>query len=79
MIKIVTQGSKGQLEMTPQKTCRLGRKQKLLQEYNLELSIVTAYGISLTHGTLCTLRALGILDYTDKWKMVFQPSHIQYF
>lgn len=73
------QGSEGQLEITPQKTRSLVRKQKLLQEYSLELSIVTTYGISLTLGTLCPLRALGLLGYRGKWKTVFQPSHIQYF
>ena len=75
----MTQGSEGQLEMAPQKRCRPGRKQELSQEYSLELSVVATYGISLTHGTLCALRALGLFGYIDKWKKVSQSSHTQYF
>lgn len=76
----MTQGSKGQLEVTPpQKRQRPGKKQELSQEYSLELSIVATYGISLTCGTLCALRALGLFGYIDKWKTVSHPSHPQYF
>lgn len=78
--KIVTQG-RGTVRSDPPKRDggRGGSRSLQPREYSLELSIVATYEISLTCGTLCALRALGLFGYIDKWKTVAQPSHTQYF